>query len=82
MKHLLIFVLLAVAPRPSFAAEAASAAFPDYELTDHTGKRRKAFGPTGPDPMVWCVSRGRILPEGSAPGRGSTRNTYEVKEGK
>ncbi len=25
----------------------ASAVFPDYELIDHTDKRRKLFGPTG-----------------------------------
>ena len=60
----------------------ASAVFPDYELTDHTGKRRKLSDLQGPDPMVLVLSRGRILPEGSALGRGSTRNTYEVKEGK
>jgi hypothetical protein len=58
----------------------ASAVFPDYELTDHTGKRRKLSDLQGSDPMV--LVPGRILPEGSAPGRGSTRNTYEVKEGK
>ena len=58
----------------------ASAVFPDYELIDHTGKRRKLSDLQGPDPMVLVLSRGRILPEGSAPGRGSTRNIYEVKE--
>ena len=30
----------------------ASAVFPDYELTDHTGKRR-SFGPTGAN-QAWC----------------------------
>ena len=58
----------------------ASAVFPDYELIDHTVKRHKLSDLQGPDPMVLVLSRGRILPEGSAPGRGSTRNTYEVKE--
>jgi len=61
---------------------AASAVFPDYELIDLTGKRRKLFGPTGATSHGPGASPGRILPEGSAPGRGSTRNTYEVKEGK
>jgi hypothetical protein len=60
----------------------ASAVFPDYELIDHTGKRRKLSDLQGPDPMVLVLKPGRILPEGSAPGRGSTRNTYEVKESK
>ena len=59
----------------------AGAVLPDYELTDHTGKRRKLSDLQGPDPMV-LVQPGRILPGGSAPGRGSTRNPYEVKEGK
>ena len=30
----------------------ASAVFPDYELIDHTGKRRKLSDLQGPDPMV------------------------------
>jgi hypothetical protein len=50
---------------------AAGAVFPDYELTDHAGKRRKLSDLQGPDPMVLVLSPGRILPEGSAPGRGS-----------
>ena len=41
----------------------ASAVFPDYELIDHTGKRRKLFGPTGPDPMVLVLSRGGYCPK-------------------
>ena len=59
----------------------ASAVFPDYELIDHTGKRRKLSDLQGPDPMVLVLSRADTA-EGSAPGRGSTRNTYEVEEGK
>ena len=58
----------------------ASAVFPDYELIDHGGKRRKRSDLHGPDPMVPVLSRGRYCPKDSAPGRGSTRNTYEVKE--
>jgi peroxiredoxin len=34
----------------------ASAVFPDYELTDHTGKRRKLSDLQGPDSMVWCLA--------------------------
>ena len=47
----------------------AGAVFPDYELTGHTGKRRKLSDLQGPDPMILVLSRGG-LPEGSAPGRG------------
>jgi peroxiredoxin len=28
------------------------AVFPDYELTDHTGKHRKLSDLQGPDPMI------------------------------
>jgi len=31
---------------------------PDYELTDHAGKRRKLSDLQGPDPMVLVLSRG------------------------
>ena len=49
----------------------AGAVFPDYELTDHTGKRRKLSDLQGADPMILVLSRGRILPEGPAPGPGT-----------
>jgi hypothetical protein len=39
----------------------ASAVFPDYELIDHTGKRRKLSDLQGPDPMVLVLSRGGYL---------------------
>jgi hypothetical protein len=35
----------------------AGALFPDYELTDHTGKRRKLSDLQGPDPMILVLSR-------------------------
>jgi len=35
----------------------ASAVFPDYELIDHTGKRRKLSDLQGPDPIVLVLSR-------------------------
>jgi hypothetical protein len=41
----------------------ASRVFPDYEATDHTGKRRKLSDPQGPDPMVLVLSRGGYCPE-------------------
>ena len=34
------------------------AVFPDYELSDHTAKRRKLSEIQGPDPMVIVLSRG------------------------
>src|SRR5712691_4560440 len=36
----------------------AGAVFPDYELTDHTGKRRKLSDLQGQDPMILVLSRG------------------------
>ena len=41
----------------------ASAVFPDYELIDHTGKRRKLSDLQGPDPMVLVLSRGGYCPK-------------------
>ncbi len=35
----------------------AGAVFPDYELTDHAGKRRKLSDLQGPDPMILVLSR-------------------------
>jgi peroxiredoxin len=39
------------------------AAFPDYELSDHTGKRRKLSELQGPDPLVLVLSRGIYCPK-------------------
>jgi len=33
------------------------AVFPDYELTDHAGHRRKLSELQGPDPMILVLSR-------------------------
>src|SRR5260370_1613121 len=40
----------------------AGAVFPDYELTDHTGERRKLSDLQGPDPMILVLSRGGFCP--------------------
>jgi hypothetical protein len=48
----------------------AGAVFPDYELTDHTGERRKLSDLQGPDPLILVLSRGGFCPR-PAPGRGS-----------
>src|SRR5258707_3358594 len=37
--------------------------FPDYELTDHTGKRRKLSELQGQDPMVLVLGRGGYCPK-------------------
>jgi peroxiredoxin len=37
--------------------------FPDYELTDHTGKHRKLSDLQGPDPMILVLSRGGFCPK-------------------
>ena len=39
------------------------AAFPDYELSDHTGKHRKLSELQGGDPMVVVLSRGGYCPK-------------------
>jgi peroxiredoxin len=39
------------------------AILPDYELTDHTGKRRKLSDLQGPDPMIVVLSRGAFCPK-------------------
>lgn len=41
----------------------AGAPFPDYELSDHTGKHRKLSELQGPDPMVLVLSRGGFCPK-------------------
>jgi len=37
--------------------------FPDYELTDHSGQRRKLSELQGPDPMILVLSRGGFCPK-------------------
>ena len=39
------------------------AKFPDYELSDHTTKRRKLSELQGPDPMILTLSRGGFCPK-------------------
>jgi peroxiredoxin len=39
------------------------AVFPDYELPDHTAKRRRLSELQGPDPMVLLLSRGGYCPK-------------------
>ena len=39
------------------------AVFPDYELPDHTTRRRKLSELQGPDPMILVLSRGGFCPK-------------------
>ena len=39
------------------------AVFPDYELSDHTAKRRKLSELQGQHPMVLVLSRGGFCPK-------------------
>ena len=39
------------------------AVFPDYELSDHTAKRRKLSELQGPHPMILVLSRGSYCPK-------------------
>jgi len=39
------------------------AVFPDYELSDHAGKRRKLSILQGPDPMILVLGRGSYCPK-------------------
>ena len=39
------------------------ATFPDYELPDQTGKRRKLSELQGPDPLILVLSRGHFCPK-------------------
>ena len=39
------------------------AVFPDYELSDHAGKRRKLSALQGPDPMILVLGRGSYCPK-------------------
>src|SRR5882724_1760156 len=46
------------------------AKFPDYELSDHTSKRRKLSDLQGPHPMVLALSRGGFCPRDRRQGEG------------
>lgn len=50
------------------------ATFPDYELPDHTGKRRKLSEIQGNDPMIVVLARGHFCPKD----RRQLRNLVEL----
>ena len=59
----------------------AGAVFPDYELTDHTGKRRKLSDLQGPDPMILVLSRGGYCPKDLRQAQGLVQLHHEMEVG-
>ena len=59
----------------------AGAVFPDYELTDHTGKRRKLSDLQGADPMILVLSRGGYCPKDRRQAEGLVQLHREMEVG-
>ena len=57
------------------------AAFPDYELTDHTAKRRKLSELQGPHPLVLVLSRGGFCPKDRRQAEGLVELNRELEVG-
>jgi len=57
------------------------AGFPDYELTDHTGKRRKLSELQGQDPMVVVLGRGGYCPKDRRQAEGLLQLHREMEVG-
>src|SRR6266478_5045075 len=57
----------------------AGAVFPDYELTDHSGKRRKLSDLQGPDPMILVLSRGGYCPKDLRQAEGLVQLHHEME---
>lgn len=57
------------------------APFPDYELTDHAGKRRKLSDLQGPDPMIVVLSRGSFCPKDRRQAEGLLQLHREMEVG-
>ena len=55
--------------------------FPDYELTDHAGKRRKLSDLQGPDPMILVLSRGGFCPKDRRQAEGLVQLHREMEVG-
>ena len=60
---------------------APGAVFPDYELTDHTGKHRKLSDLQGPDPMILVLSRGGFCPKDRRQAEGLVELHREMEVG-
>jgi peroxiredoxin len=59
----------------------AGAVFPDYELTDHTGERRKLSDLQGQDPMILVLSRGGFCPRDLRQAEGLVQLYREMEVG-
>ena len=59
----------------------AGAVLPDYELTDHTGKRRKLSELQGSDPMILVLSRGSFCPKDRRQAEGLIQLHREMEVG-
>jgi peroxiredoxin len=59
----------------------AGAVFPDYALTDHTGKHRKLSELQGPDPMILVLSRGGYCPKDRRQAEGLVQLHHEMEVG-
>ena len=57
------------------------AVFPNYELTDHTAKRRSLADLQGPDPMVVVLSRGAYCPKDRRQAEGLIQLHHEMEVG-
>jgi peroxiredoxin len=57
------------------------ALFPNYELTDHAGKRRKLSDLQGPDPMILVLSRGSFCPKDRRQAEGLSQLHREMEVG-
>jgi peroxiredoxin len=57
------------------------AIFPDYELSDHTGKRQKLSELQGPDPMILVLSRGGYCPKDRRQHEGLVQLQRELEVG-
>ena len=57
------------------------AVFPDYELTDHAGRRRKLSDLQGPDPMILVLGRGGFCPKDRRQAEGLIQLHHEMEGG-
>lgn len=57
------------------------AVFPDYELTDHAGRRRKLSDLQGPDPMILVLGRGGFCPKDRRQAEGLIQLHHEMEVG-
>jgi peroxiredoxin len=55
--------------------------FPDYELTDHAGRRRKLSDLQGRDPMILVLSRGSFCPKDRRQAEGLVQLHREMEVG-